>query len=280
MFHGVGDDSFPEKLFVLQIKYLSTLFDTYWASELPELLEGRFKNLSNKPPVVLTFDDGLKNNAEIVAPILKQFGLKATFFIISDLLDGSSMMWNHEIRCRLELMENEERRIFIDKNSKRQALSITQFIDSLKESESAIWKKALQSLRELNPNPDYTADMLLKYRVMSEQDLLDLPDCIEIGSHTCTHPILDVVDDDVLRQEIVESKYALEKILKKPVTTFCYPNGNFNTKIVECVAKYYTLAVNSTEGFATKSDSYYQLSRINTSKDINTISFRLLRPRS
>jgi peptidoglycan/xylan/chitin deacetylase (PgdA/CDA1 family) len=41
-----------------------------------------------KRKLVLTFDDGFKNNFGQAAPILKKYGLPATFFVIASKLDG------------------------------------------------------------------------------------------------------------------------------------------------------------------------------------------------
>jgi peptidoglycan/xylan/chitin deacetylase (PgdA/CDA1 family) len=62
---------------------------------------------------------------------------------------------------------------------------------------------------------------------------------IEIGSHTLNHPILSKVRDERrLREEIVESREAIEERIRDRVATFCYPNGkpgDFDEKVVTVV---------------------------------------------
>ena len=50
------------------------------------------------PPraLVITFDDGYADNAEIALPILVRHGLRATFFVSSGFLDGGRM-WNDSV---------------------------------------------------------------------------------------------------------------------------------------------------------------------------------------
>ncbi|MFZ0160748.1 MAG: polysaccharide deacetylase family protein [Kineosporiaceae bacterium] len=55
---------------------------------------------------------------------------------------------------------------------------------------------------------------------------------MEIGSHTVSHPHLDLLPDDVLRRELVESKDQLEQILGRPVEAVAYPHGSFRTRVV------------------------------------------------
>lgn len=53
----------------------------------------------------------------------------------------------------------------------------------------------------------------------------------EIGSHTCTHPLLTQVDDDRLRHELVESKRRCEEVLGRPCRTFAYPSGDMDARV-------------------------------------------------
>ena len=60
---------------------------------------------------------------------------------------------------------------------------------------------------------------------------------MEIGCHTMTHPKLNTILPDRLDFEISNSKCLLEDQLGAPVTTFCYPKGRYNAKILEKLSK-------------------------------------------
>lgn len=64
----------------------------------------------------------------------------------------------------------------------------------------------------------------------------------EIGSHSCSHPILTRLPLRGLEREIIESKQWLEEMLTKPVEGFAYPGGFYNKDVVLAVAKYYKYA--------------------------------------
>ncbi len=49
---------------------------------------------------------------------------------------------------------------------------------------------------------------------------------VKIGCHTQTHQILTAVPAQTARQEISESKHAIEAALNKRCGMFAYPNGN------------------------------------------------------
>lgn len=59
-------------------------------------LEGYVRNKMNLPAraVVITFDDGLKSVSRYAYPVLKQYGFKATAFIISSRIKAHPQKWN------------------------------------------------------------------------------------------------------------------------------------------------------------------------------------------
>src|SRR6187455_154771 len=69
-----------------QMTYVSRHFDVMDLDTLLKWLDGSYD--SKKRKLLLTFDDGFKNNFSQAAPILKKYRLSATFFIIASKLDG------------------------------------------------------------------------------------------------------------------------------------------------------------------------------------------------
>jgi peptidoglycan/xylan/chitin deacetylase (PgdA/CDA1 family) len=59
---------------------------------------------------------------------------------------------------------------------------------------------------------------------------------MQIGCHSLTHPYLTrVVKDETLRHEILGAKQIIESRVGVPVTTFAYPFGQYNEKVVAAV---------------------------------------------
>jgi peptidoglycan/xylan/chitin deacetylase (PgdA/CDA1 family) len=58
---------------------------------------------------------------------------------------------------------------------------------------------------------------------------------IEIGSHGATHRALTGLSGDELHREVAGSKDTLERLTGTPVTSFCYPYGDFDDRVVEAV---------------------------------------------
>ena len=70
---------------------------------------------------------------------------------------------------------------------------------------------------------------------LTDEQIEHIGRMFEIGAHTMTHPRLTEVSDTTARQEILDSKQYLERLLKRPINTFCYPGGNYRAKHVAMV---------------------------------------------
>ena len=102
LYHGVSDVSdkgicnmnkkhIDVKVFYSQMKYLRSNCNLISMDEVIY-----YKNLNQKFPsnsVVITFDDGFKNNHNIAAPILDKFNIPATFYVCSGMIDSNKLFW-------------------------------------------------------------------------------------------------------------------------------------------------------------------------------------------
>lgn len=71
-------------------------------------------------------------------------------------------------------------------------------------------------------------------RTMSAEQLMALPsDRVRIGSHTVSHPLLTSLKEKEAKQELHESKVRLEQLLPYPITSFSFPYGAFNERLVQ-----------------------------------------------
>jgi peptidoglycan/xylan/chitin deacetylase (PgdA/CDA1 family) len=60
---------------------------------------------------------------------------------------------------------------------------------------------------------------------------------VEIGSHSFSHPWLTRLSDDELEREVADSRRLLEDKLGKAVTSFAYPYGDYNARVIDAVRK-------------------------------------------
>lgn len=119
MYHKVTDQELQtrHRIFVTKETFTRHLkffkqqgFQTLSFRELKEFrdLKKDFREFP-KRPLVLTFDDGYVNNLENAVPLLKQFGFKATFFLLADTSIRANSWDKADGTPQLPLMTKEQR---------------------------------------------------------------------------------------------------------------------------------------------------------------------------
>jgi len=97
----------------------------------------------------------------------------------------------------------------------------------------------------------------------------------EIGAHGTSHNSLTKISLEKQKSEIELSKQELEKITKKTLSSFCYPNGQYNrliTKIVKNVG--YSTAWTINEGYVSNKCDLYTLPRLHINSTTSSHEFR------
>lgn len=98
MYHSISDTDpnnsllVPPEMFNEQIKWLYD--NKFTAMSMGELLESMKTGKVPKKPVVITFDDGYADNYKSAFPVLKNYDMKATFFIITDNIGTGDYFMN------------------------------------------------------------------------------------------------------------------------------------------------------------------------------------------
>ncbi len=89
---------------------------------------------------------------------------------------------------------------------------------------------------------------------------------MDFGGHTITHPHLTQLSPESAAHEIADAKKTLETRLNKPVVTFAYPFGEYNSVVLDLVKQAgFDSAVTIDPGYRQRADKIYQLQRIRIS---------------
>jgi peptidoglycan/xylan/chitin deacetylase (PgdA/CDA1 family) len=185
---------------------------------------------SDKPGFFLTVDDGMRNNHEILAPILAQHDLTALFAVCPAMIDGELP---HIWRDHLFLLFHQANDI------KWLPDGITHSYTGVNALTRAIKKYVYQHqiadvyglVREICEKNDwlyapYTDDPL-RYQFMDWDQVRDLHNLgHRIAAHTMTHRVLRFLSADEKRYELAESKKRIENQLNSAVDTLVYPYGS------------------------------------------------------
>lgn len=195
-------------------------------------------------PLVITFDDGFKNNLQYAVPALREHGFPATFFVTSGFLDGSVDFWWLRLkRCVLRAFHNRRRFAVsgFGQWSMRSPEEAAEVFSHLRERLKALRDdertRVLDQLHlDSSEEPDTQNDV---YEHMTWCDAREMArQGMEIGAHTVTHVILSQEPADRARREILESVRRVRDEVHQRDVPFSYPNGqpaDFTPAIVAMV---------------------------------------------
>lgn len=213
----------------------------------------------------ITFDDGYEDNHSVALPLLRKHGLNAMFFIATGFLD-KGRMWNDSVietirRCQHGAFDAGGFGSFELSDAVSRRRAIESLIGKIKYLDFGSRNEAIIDLAR-RANVALPNDMM-----MNEKQVRDLyRQGMEIGGHTCRHPILSKVPADMARSEIIEGKGRLEDIVGERITVFAYPNGapgrDYTDEHVDMVREAgFEAAVSTAWGASGSQDDIFQLRR-------------------
>ncbi len=195
---------------------------------LPDAVAALRHGELERDSVTITFDDGYRDNLAVALPILERYGLPATIFITTGLVDRSALLWWEELerivcggdRLAFDWADRHWQYALDDCASRWAAYADVAAL--FRELEPDRQRLLMQRLREQSQvRYDYDAEILS----WDEVRALDSHPLITIAAHTVNHPVLRNLDHDRAAREIGESRARLERELRHPVPFFAYPFG-------------------------------------------------------
>jgi peptidoglycan/xylan/chitin deacetylase (PgdA/CDA1 family) len=259
--------------FKKQIQYIKR---NYTLLDLDEAI-GHLKNKSlPKNPIVITFDDGYRNNYSHAYPIIKNSEVPATLFLTTNFIDKKSPIWVDRIEYTLnksplldQKTNKEKEKMDVSFREKMKKVSEENKNMELEEMEQK-YKKVLTNFED---------DRFI-YAPLSWEEIIEMQkNKVKFGAHTKNHPILTNIPTEKMEEEIRESKDLVEKKIGVVSKVFCYPNGqenDFNQKTVEIVKKIgFESALTTIPGFNDYNSDLFSLKRLSMDNTDNFANFIL-----
>lgn len=246
---SISSDSFME-----QIIYLQKYFNIISMDEF----HNRFKTKTlSKNDIVLTFDDGYKNNLKILAPIMKKMNLPYTIFITTNNIENGNLFPTSI--ARIIILGSNLKKIYIPLINK-------EYLLNTEENKKITYKEITHLLKTL-PNKDvntFCENLInnlssVEYKILKEKYNSIIPLTWEeviqldkmgatIGSHCIDHICCHKNQDkNEVKYQIEQSKKIIEQKLQKECKYFAYPNGDYTDYSNDSV-----LNANYKLGFSTK----------------------------
>lgn len=230
----------PE-LFARQMSFLAAHYRVVALAELVQCLVER--RPFPERAVAITFDDGYRDNFLHALPILQRGRLPALVYVTTDGIESGWRFWLARMRAilaksvvpqvvvsglgTLELGDQEQK----ERSMKRLSLHFKSLpLDEANEMLNAVGHACGVDA------PVTGADSWM----MNWHELREMVRCgVEIGAHTCRHPILTRQTTIAARDEIERSRRVLQDGLGTAPEHFAFPNGsgvvNHDDRIVQLV---------------------------------------------
>ena len=251
-----------------QLGYLRQHFQFVSLTQLVEQLK------SGRPldthSIALTVDDGRRNFHDLLFPLLLEFQVPATFFVVSSFIRREDWLWTDKVLWLAEQpLPTED--LLPDK--------IEQFFQRMNRLRPETRNAHIASLATRmrvaipqEPPSKYAPCSWLELRRMVDSGL------VEIGSHSVTHPIFSSLRDEECWWELTASRTQIESDLGRKVESFCFPNGKPTDycprHLLQVKSAGYSSAVLTHFGMPCRGSDPFSLPRIGVSGRTDFLPFK------
>jgi peptidoglycan/xylan/chitin deacetylase (PgdA/CDA1 family) len=235
MFHHVRPwverDFAPNRLLEITPQFLDAALDLvktrgFDIISLDAALE-RIKAPTERPFLVLTFDDGYRDNVAQALPVLEKHAAPFTMFVTCGFADRTARLWWIELEEAIRGLDRCE----VD------GFEFPASSSAEKERAYAILYRTLRAGPEerlLDVCGRLCADAGIGSGDIPREFCLDWPGIQQlsrhplatIGVHTLTHPMLAKHAESVVRSELADSRARIEQAIGKPARHLAYPVGD------------------------------------------------------
>jgi len=249
-YHSINNEQLPhiKNIYPIRSKklFLNDL-DFFTRNFSPVDLNFIIKNRKPEKPVFyLSFDDGLSEIYNIIAPILLKKGIPASFFINTDFVDNKNLFFRYKASLIIEEYNKlPNKTIIINQINKQYNLNINtdnfiRYIKTINYSDKDILDKIAPFF-----DLDFNNYLQTKKPYLTSNQIKELiKKGFTIGSHSCSHPEYRFID---LKTQISETQKSINfinrnfnvehKIFSFPFTDFGVNKAFFdyiyNNKIID-----------------------------------------------
>jgi len=232
LYHSVGgrgvfaDNVIPEDVFERHMRFIA---QHRKAVSLSTILDAVSQGRDPDPEwVAVTFDDGYMDFATTSLPILERYGIPATVFVPTVILEGGYLFFDQieawvraavgsriEVRVGANVLE-----LPLRTSAERRDASLRLALGA-RELAPAHRAAAMNAIREACG----VGSSIPPMSYLRPEDIARFPASVEVGSHSVSHYALPRLDDEALRAELADSLAALRALRGIPAGYLAYPFG-------------------------------------------------------
>ena len=287
-YHRVNDENdfvFPATPIQVFEEQMTHVAKRYHVCGLEEAVERFEKKDLPQNAIVVTFDDGYRDNYLHAFPVVKNLALPMTIFLATDAIGTGLTLWHDRVFSAfrettvpvLAGFDHSLEQVRLGSRPQQmrlmeKVLAILRQLDEVERNRriSLLCRCLAVEERDVDPNLMLTWDDV---RVMSRLQ-------VSFGSHTASHPILARVSEEETDAQLVRSCEAIRQHVGQRPMTFAYPNGtkaDFNNVTKQALKRLgFRCAVTTEFGINEPGVDMFELKRGRPWEDhIPTFAFKL-----
>jgi peptidoglycan/xylan/chitin deacetylase (PgdA/CDA1 family) len=185
------------------LSYLSRHYRFIPLSRLVDALHARDWTTIPPKSLVITFDDGLKRNFELLQ-LFQRYDVIPTIYICSQIVATNRHYWFLEAQAEpLKHLRNEDR------------------------------LKRLEDMIGFTREKEYS-----DRQALDATEIQSMSHAVDFQSHSRFHPILTTCSDAECEIEIRDSRREIEELTGQECRHFAYPNGDYTQREIDLLKKY------------------------------------------
>lgn len=237
-YHIISDENVPHirhlypvksvKMFLRDLDFLLKMYEPLNYLEFQEL--ARNKKRAVKPLFLLTFDDGLKEFHDVIAPVLMQKGVPAICFLNSGFIDNNDLFYRYKASLLIDHLINTPKLI----SDKKVIDWVSVHSNGKKEITKLLLSISYQNKNYLDDfamlvNYDFKEYLSIHKPYLTSTQIHSLKNNgFHFGAHSIDHPEYRHIDFD---EQIRQTKESIESICTRfslDYKTFSFPFTDFD----------------------------------------------------
>lgn len=231
-YHRVGTEGVPlfsrlaPNVFEAQMRYVRKHYRIVSLGQLcAEIRDG----VRVTPTLAITFDDGYRDLYTHAFPVLREYRIPATIYLIGRSMETGEAPWYDRLFAILAAMNDPVLELELDtvrsfilssRNARLAATwEIVCYLRSIPATERRKWCAKFEARMSV-------PDACLQDRMLTWDQVRTMQNAgVFFGAHTMTHPSVSQLDPSEMEEEIGNSKSLLEGHLGSEISDFAYPFG-------------------------------------------------------
>lgn len=268
MYHYTRDlkhSRYPEikgldkELFKNQIEFMKNSFNVVTMEQVLENIQGEGMHGLPENALLLTFDDGYADNYTVAYPILEEYGLQGSFFIIGktfathQLLDVNKIHYILASADIYKLVDDLKKQMDYYRGSEYQYASTDELFHEYAVAnrfdikETIFVKRMLQTVLPEKLRNTISSNLFEKYVGVTEEQLAYELYMTEeqirtmkrhgmfIGIHGYDHYWLGNLPKDKMKQDILMALDTLDEFIDRKQWVMNYPYGSYNQEVIRYI---------------------------------------------